>query len=257
MMDVACPPEDAASYRHNEFERTRVVTETFETEPLSGRAVARIRDMIIRGQLVPRSRVSEKDLCEAFGISRTPLREALKVLASEGLVELLPRRGARISAIDLDRLREQFEAVALIEANAARRLCETGAAEQIRDLRVIHDALATAHRSNDPARYYVSNEQFHRSIVVLAGNQTLADIHADLIVHLHRARNVALSRSDVDVSFAHAHDEIIEAIERRDATAAVTEVTDHQRAIAETVLTALARTFDAAGTARGKARASA
>jgi DNA-binding GntR family transcriptional regulator len=244
-MDLSCPAEQAAPYRLHESSTKRVMTEAFESEPLSGRAVARIRDMIIRGQLVPRSRVSEKDLCEAFGISRTPLREALKVLASEGLVELLPRRGARITAIDIDRLREQFEAVALIESNAAHRLCESGTAEQIRDLRVIHDALATAHRTNDPARYYVSNEQFHRSIVMLAGNGTLADIHADLIVHLHRARNVALSRSDVDVGFAHAHDEIIEAIERRDADAAAAEVTEHQRAITETVLSALARTFAA------------
>ncbi len=238
-MDIPCPPASGPPYQHYEFD-SGTMTETFEAEPLSGRAVARIRDMIIRGQLSPRSRVSERDLCEAFGISRTPLREALKVLASEGLVELLPRRGARISTIDPERLREQFEAVALIESDAARRLCETGSAEQLRDLRVIHDALSTAHRTNDPARYYVSNEQFHRSIVVLAGNRTLTDIHEDLIVHLHRARNVALSRSDVDIGFAHAHDTIIEAIERRDSAAAEREVMQHQRAIAQTVLAALA-----------------
>ncbi len=240
MTELSCPPDEVASYRLYDGSPIRVMTDVLDSEPLSERAAARVREMIIRGQLIPHSRVSEKDLCEAFGISRTPLREALKVLASEGLVELLPRRGARITAIDIHRLREQFEAVALIEAHAARRLCEAGSAAQIRDLRVIHDALATAHKSNDPQRYYVSNEQFHRSIVTLAGNETLADIHADLIVHLHRARNVALSRSDVDVGFAHAHDEIIQAIERRDADAAAAEVTEHQRAIAETVLLALA-----------------
>jgi DNA-binding GntR family transcriptional regulator len=211
----------------------------FENEPLAGLAVSRIRELIVRGRLQPGSRVSERELCESFGISRTPLREALKLLALEGLVELLPRRGARVTIIDLDRLKEQFESIALIEAHAALRLCESGASGQIRDLRLIHDALSSAHRAHDPARYYISNEQFHRTIVVLSGNRTLADIHATLVVHLHRARNVALSRADIDMSFAHAHDDIMEAIERRDGKSAVDFVMEHQREISRTVLDAL------------------
>jgi DNA-binding GntR family transcriptional regulator len=210
-----------------------------ENEPLSRLAISRIREMIVQGRLHPGSRVSERGLCEAFGISRTPLREALKVLASEGLVDLLPRRGARVTKLELTRLHEQFESVALLEAHAAQHLCEIGTDSQLRDLRLIHNALTSAHQAHDPARYYISNEQFHRAIVVLMANRTLADIHAALIVHIHRARNVALNRSDIDAKFAHAHNDIMHAIERRDGEGAAKVVKEHQREIARTVLAAL------------------
>ncbi|WP_019832865.1 GntR family transcriptional regulator [Sphingomonas sp. PR090111-T3T-6A] len=214
--------------------------ESTATSPsLTRKAVDHVRDLIVRGELPPRSRVQEKQLCDMLGLSRTPLREALKVLATENLVELLPRRGARVTALDPKRLREQFTVIAMVEAEAARILCRSGTAEQIRDLRVIHDALKSAYVSHDPARYYLSNEQFHRAVVVQSGNETLAEIHAGLIVHLHRARHFALTMRDVNLEFAHDHDEIIEAIERRDADAAGRRMTEHQAGVADHVLAAL------------------
>ncbi|WP_176593790.1 GntR family transcriptional regulator [Sphingobium sp. EM0848] len=209
------------------------------SQSLTRKAVDHVRDMIVRGELPPRSRVQEKQLCERLGLSRTPLREALKVLATENLVELLPRRGARVTALDPERLREQFAVIAMIEAEAARILCRSGTVEQIRDLRVIHDALKSAYVSHDPARYYLSNEQFHRAVVVQCGNRTLVEMHASLIVHLHRARHFALTMREMNLEFAHDHDEIIAAIERRDAEAAGHHMADHQAGVADQVLAAL------------------
>ncbi|WCM28597.1 GntR family transcriptional regulator [Sphingomonas sp. QA11] len=209
------------------------------SQSLTRKALDHVRDLIVRGELPPRSRIREKELCEKLGLSRTPLREALKVLATENLVELLPRRGARVSELDPRRLREHFAVIAMVEAEAARILCKSGTTEQIRDLRVIHDALKSAYVSHDPARYYLSNEQFHRAVVVQCGNRTLAEIHASLIVHLHRARHFALTTQEVNLEFAHDHDEIIEAIERRDTEAAGRKMAGHQAGVAEHVLAAL------------------
>lgn len=213
--------------------------DTATSQSLTRKAVDHVRDLIVRGELAPRSRIREKELCEKLELSRTPLREALKVLATENLVELLPRRGARVTALDPRRLREQFAVIAMVEGEAARILCRSGTTEQIRDLRVIHDALKSAYVSHDPARYYLSNEQFHRAVVVQCGNRTLAEIHASLIVHLHRARHFALTAQEVNLEFAHDHDEIIEAIEQRDAEAAGRKMAGHQAGVADHVLTAL------------------
>ena len=211
----------------------------FHTEPLHGRAVAEIRDMIVKGQLKPGARISEKELCDRFGISRTPLREALKVLASEGLIELSPRRGAKVTRLSRRRLAEQFRAVALIEADAAREICETASDAQIGKLRTIHDRLIRAFGRKEAPLYYRSNEEFHRAIVLTAGNQTLAGIHAGLIVHLHRARFLALTSTEMNPSFAEDHDSIVQALERRDAATAAAEVTRHQAEVAKDVMGAL------------------
>src|SRR3982074_2956292 len=90
---------------------------------LHDETVARLRTMITEGDLLPGARIAERELCDRFGISRTPLREALKVLASEGLVELLPHRGARVTSLSAVELRDAFEIVATLEALAGELAC--------------------------------------------------------------------------------------------------------------------------------------
>jgi DNA-binding GntR family transcriptional regulator len=211
----------------------------FRAEPLHDRAITMLRDMIVKGTLKPREPISERDLCERFGISRTPLREALKVLASEGLIELLPRRGAIVTALSRRRLAEQFRAVALIEADAARTVATSAPPDEIAKLRAIHDRLIGAFEKKRATPYYRANEAFHRALVVAAGNDTLADIHATLVLHLHRARFLALTSTDMNAGFAHAHEGIMAALERGDGEAAAAEVTEHQREVSVDVLGAL------------------
>src|ERR1700738_2048711 len=90
---------------------------------LHDETVSRLRAMILEGELLPGSRIAERELCDRFGISRTPLREALKVLAAEGLVELLPHRGARVSRLSDHELRDAFEIVSALEALAGELAC--------------------------------------------------------------------------------------------------------------------------------------
>jgi DNA-binding GntR family transcriptional regulator len=211
----------------------------FRAEPLHGQALAALRRMIVRGELKPCTRINEKALCERFGISRTPLREALKVLATEGLIDLNLRRGSSVTAPSRRRLREHFEAVALIESHSARTICERGSARDIRQVAKIHERVLRAFERGQTDAYFEANEAFHRGLVLAAGNETLAEIHQRLIIHLHRARFLSLPSTEVNAVFADAHGAIMSAIEARDADAAGREVVAHQMEVAEDVLASL------------------
>src|SRR5580693_5132866 len=91
---------------------------------LHGEIVSRLRDYVVEGNIAGGARIPEKQLCELFGISRTPLREALKVLAAEGLIDLLPNRGARVRSLGSAQLRELFDVIGGLEALAGRLACE-------------------------------------------------------------------------------------------------------------------------------------
>ena len=210
---------------------------TLSVEPLHMQAARHLREMIIEGRLPPRSPIDEQDLCKRFGTSRTPLREALKVLASEGLIELLPRRGAVVSDVSEEDMHEKFAVVRLLEAYAARAVCVSASQNQIDELLEIHKALLAAHKKRLHARYFALNEKFHRGVVAATGNKTLIDIHASLVDHLRRARIAVLSVEGSIPQFVKHHERIAKAIKERDANLAAREFTKHQEAIEqETIL---------------------
>jgi DNA-binding GntR family transcriptional regulator len=129
--------------------------------------------------------------------------------------------------------------VALIESYCARSICEKGSARDIRRMKEIHQRVVRAFGRGDAAAYYEANEAFHRGLVLTAGNETLAEIHQRLIIHLHRARFLALTSTEVNKVFADAHGAIIAAVEARDGAAAEREVVAHQMEVAADVLAAL------------------
>jgi DNA-binding GntR family transcriptional regulator len=212
------------------------MTTAFHSEPLHEKAVAAIREMIISGRLAPNARISEKALCDAFGISRTPLREALKVLASEGLISLLPRRGAQVTSISPQDTREKFEVVRLIEGEAARLVCELATEAQLTRLSALHAKLKSAHARHLPRDYFALNEQFHRTMVEIAGNATLVDIHASLVDHLRRARYSTMLIQDMDPRFVDEHDLICQALLSRDPDRAEAAVKAHQASVESSVV---------------------
>src|ERR1700716_782069 len=127
---------------------------------LHDETVARLRIMITEGELAPGSRIAERELCVGFGISRTPLREALKVLASEGLVELLPHRGARVTSLSAVELRVAFEIVATFDAPAGRGRGEPALAR----IEAVHLQMAEHYRRGELAEYFVCNQIIHEAI---------------------------------------------------------------------------------------------
>src|ERR1700682_1851182 len=113
-------------------------------QPLHEQASDLLREMIVQGTLRPKQRISEKDLCDQLEISRTPLREALKLLAAEGLVTLFARRGAAVSEITNPKLEEQFEAVRMIEGFSVLRMRDSCTPKLIDELQTLHDEMAAA-----------------------------------------------------------------------------------------------------------------
>ncbi|HWA38333.1 MAG TPA: GntR family transcriptional regulator [Burkholderiales bacterium] len=195
--------------------------------PLHEEAVDRLRDLIVQGRLSPGERLNERLLCERLGISRTPLREAIKLLATEGLVELLPNRGAVVSAVDPDRIAEALTVMGALEALAGELACGRASGEAIAAIRALHNDMLSMHSKGDLDGYFRYNQLIHMGIVEASGNPVLASTYRQLNANVKRARYMAnLSRERWDAAVAE-HEEIIRALERRDATALRGLLADH------------------------------
>uniref|UniRef100_UPI001FCC87FA GntR family transcriptional regulator n=1 Tax=Methylobacterium sp. B34 TaxID=95563 RepID=UPI001FCC87FA len=130
----------------------------------------RMRELIRSGEMEPKARINESELTERFGISRTPLREAIKILATEGLLELLPNRGARVASISDGELEEMMEVIAGLEATAGDLACRTITDADIDALVVDHDAMVEAWKSGDEAGYFSHNRRIHEGIMAASRN---------------------------------------------------------------------------------------
>ncbi|MBV8272556.1 MAG: GntR family transcriptional regulator [Cupriavidus sp.] len=166
-------------------------TARLRTLGMSAEIAVRLRTMIQEGELPPGVRIDEKAFCEAFDVSKTPLREALKVLVSEGLVLHRQYIGYRVAPLDLDELRETFETLHGLEANAgelaAQRLTDAAMAKIERR----HQAMIDAHDAGRRTDYFRINQEIHQLIIDGAGNAVLAGIYAMLMSKVHRARGAA------------------------------------------------------------------
>src|SRR5690606_18579497 len=126
--------------------------------------LASLRHYLIEGSLPDGARIPERLLCETMGVSRTPLREALKVLAAEGLVELLPNRGARVRVYNENDIREMFEVMGGLEAVAGRLACERITDAEISEIEKLHYDMYSSYMRRDLPAYFSLNQQIHQAI---------------------------------------------------------------------------------------------
>ncbi len=203
------------------------------------RAVERLRAMIVRGELAPGTALVEGDLAQALGLSRTPLREAVKLLAQEGLIELRANRSACVRRLEARDILELFEALAGVERCAAelaaRRLTPGG-------LRRLHELQATIEAEHAAGRreaYYAANRAIHRAIVEAAENGPLAQAHAALLARAEQARFLALGLAHRWEESIAEHRAILAALADRDAEGAGRLLADHVAHTAHTVTGAL------------------
>ena len=175
----------------------------------------RLRDMIVEGALVPGSKIPERDLCERFGVSRTPLREALKVLAAEGLVVLAPNRGAWVSEITISELEEVFPVMGALEALSGELACARITDAQLKQIRKIHDRMIKHYEAGQLTEYFEANQMIHETILEAAGNATLSSQYRSLATRIRRARYIA-NMSDVRWRQAVSeHEDILQALSDR------------------------------------------
>lgn len=195
--------------------------------PLHEEAVDRLREQIVQGRLLPGARLNERELCERLGISRTPLREAIKLLATEGLVQLLPNRGAVVSNIDPARIAETLTVMGALEALAGELACGRADDAAIERIRALHEKMVAMHQRGDLAGYFRHNQMIHMTLVEASGNAVLANIYRQLNANVKRARYMAnLSRERWDAAVAE-HGEILRALEARDAARLKRLLGDH------------------------------
>lgn len=184
---------------------------------LHGTLLAQLRDYIVEGNLAPGARVPERALCERFGVSRTPLREALKVLASEGLIELLPNRGARVRQIGPEEMVALFDVMGGLEALAGRLACERITEDGFAEIERLHHAMYAAYLRRDLHGYFTGNQAIHDRIVEAAENEVLAVTYANFAGRLRRVRYAANLDKDRDRwgEAMREHEEILDALRRR------------------------------------------
>ena len=130
--------------------------------------VGRIRAILLDGEIPPGARIPERELCDRLQISRTPLREALKVLAAEGLVQLLPHRGSRAAKLTDKDMRDLFEVCQGLEALAGELACERISDAEIGEIAAAHEEMVRHYRDGDLIQYYRGNRAIHEAIVAAA-----------------------------------------------------------------------------------------
>lgn len=189
--------------------------------------VTRVRDMITEGSLPAGTRIHEGKLGGELGVSRTPLREALKFLASEGLVELAPGRGAIVRRFTPKDVHDSLIVLKELEALAGRLACARASDEQIAQVRALHDEMLRRYAARDRLPYFKLNQTIHSTIARLSGNDTLAEMHGMLQARLKRIRYIGHEGPEKWAEAVADHEAIIAALERRDGDGLAHALTRH------------------------------
>jgi DNA-binding GntR family transcriptional regulator len=194
---------------------------------LHDEVVSRVRDMIIEGHLAPGARIHEGQLGKVLGVSRTPLREALKFLASEGLIDLVPSRGAVVHRLTRKDVRDMLQVLSALEALAARLACIEATDAEIAEVRSLHDDMIRCYEAGNRLDYFKLNQGIHSSFPKLSRNAMLAATHETIQARLKRIRFLGNETHDKWQSSIVEHEEMIAALERRDADALAEVLSRH------------------------------
>ena len=199
-------------------------------------AAERLRTLIIEGELPPGAKLNERELSERLGVSRTPLREAFRMLAADGLLVQLPNRGAQVVALSREDVRGAFEVMGALEGLAGELAVARVTESDIADLHALQAEMEAAHAGRDLPAYYRINRQIHDRLNAIAGNAVLEQTYRTLNGRLHALRfrsNLNPAKWDQAVS---EHRSMIEALAARDGAALRDLLVGHLRAKQQAVL---------------------
>jgi DNA-binding GntR family transcriptional regulator len=184
-----------------------------------------LRQRIFRRELEPGSWIDELKLAEEYGISRTPLREALKVLATEGLVTMKVRRGAYVTEVSDKDLTDVYHLLSLLESDAAGVVAGRASDAQIKELQALHEKLEAA--VGDREKFFALNERFHMRLLEIAGNRWRDQMVADLRKVMKLNRHNSLLKSGRIAESLKEHRAIMKALSKRDAQGSVLKMQEH------------------------------
>ncbi len=199
-----------------------------------------LRDQIVTGVFAVGDRLADAALAENLGVSRTPIREALKVLAAEGLVTLIPRRGARVAGMTAVQLEELFEVIGGLERLAVELATSRMSRRDRAKLQALHDRMAQHFAAQEREAYFSVNHAIHLLLVALSGNTVLRETHAGLMAKVRRERYRALRVGERWQEAMGEHERLMEAIRRGESTLAGEIMAGHVRHTSEVVCAAFA-----------------
>ncbi|MGI9522666.1 MAG: GntR family transcriptional regulator [Hyphomicrobiaceae bacterium] len=206
---------------------TESICGVIERRTLHDEVVDRMRDMIIEGHLDADTRINETELCRHLGVSRTPVREAIKTLASEGLIILVRNKGAVVRRLGTVEIYDMMETVAVIERYAAEVGVERAGDDEISQIAALHNQMCALFNGGDRLAYYKHNQAIHTALVALAHNKALSETHESLQMKLRRMRYVGNEQRAAWSGAMREHEQIIRALKRRDSDALRTAVEAH------------------------------
>lgn len=190
----------------------RIVRRTLHSEVLN-----QLRDMIIEGRLAPGARINEGQIGTILGVSRTPLREAIKSLTSEGLVEIVPAKGAIVRRFTEGDLIQILQVLKVIEQLGARLTCAHAGKDVIESICDLHGRMMKLYEAGNRLEYFKLNQAIHTSFVQASGNAVLAEMHETLQARIKRLRYVGNSEPSKWARAVAEHEDMIAALKKRDA----------------------------------------
>jgi len=192
-------------------------------------AVETLRGLILEGVLRPGARLSEKAIHSQLQISRTPLREAFKVLSSEGLVTIEPNRGAKVTQLSLDDLRSTFELLAALEGAAAELACIRASDNEINAICHIHTEMLTCYEARNLSNYFRLNKSIHLAIVEAAHNNAIARVYFMEAARVDRFRYNSNRDLTTWARSIRQHEQILDALKLREAALLRECLVSHRR----------------------------
>ena len=211
------------------------IDDTFKVSPvnsasslsLATQVADTIRDMILQNILAPGDRIRERTLASDLNVSRTPMREALKVLSAEGLIEILPNRGAVVRNPSPKEIQDMLRVLATLDALAGELTCELATDAELDELQALQFEMRAAFARKDLLGYFKINQKIHRTIVAIANNVALTEIHDRLNARLYRERFQPNLKDENWANAIEEHEDILAAILKRDSAEAARLLNAH------------------------------
>jgi DNA-binding GntR family transcriptional regulator len=199
----------------------------------------RLREMIIQGELAAGTRLNERALCDRLQVSRTPLREAFRLLAADGLVQLQPNRGAQVTALSEQDVIDSFELMSALEALSGQLACQRITDREVTEIRALTYEMRACHARQDLPAYYHVNRQIHDRINAASHNQLLVQVYQSINLRLQNLRFRSNLNHDKWDKAMQEHSDMVDALAARDGARLADIMRGHLQRKAEAVLETL------------------
>lgn len=202
---------------------------------LQAEIISRLRDEIVEGIWEPGMRLQERVLCDRYGVSRSPLREACRVIAAEGLLELQPNRGAVVTRPTMTDAIEYMEIVTALQTLAISKACEVATDKQLDEIESMHMKMREASEKGNTDEFFELNNEIHEAIVRASGNSALVSMHEHADRHITRLQNLSGAKEASLTLTLDEHEAFMSALLRRDARTAGAALATHLETVSEEI----------------------